>query len=78
MIHELSDWYKSYILHLTELIVTSITVFVEGYFITSRNLISSMNTNCIFHAATGVALWKKVFLKISQYSQEYTCAGVFY
>ena len=39
---------------------------------------------CVFYknlgtqAATGGVLWKKVFIKISQNSQENPCAGVFY
>ena len=38
---------------------------------------TSMNLSCTSReAATGGVLWKKLFLKISQYSQENTCVGV--
>ena len=39
--------------------------------------ISSIEDNYL-EAATGGVLWKKLFLKISQYSQESNCVGDFF
>ena len=43
--------------------------------ITQKNLMCKQNIYSIEPATVGV-LWKKQFLKISQYSQENTCVGV--
>ena len=64
-------WYSSFI-------STKYLWVVHGFHIVIVSRSSSKIKNILLEAATRGVLWKKVFLKVSQNSQENTCARVFF